>query len=143
MQYDRESNISPESTSHTHACTSDDIKEMIELISTQNPFKHQPGRSLQSFPSISKSPLDQLDVFSLHAWLTHNKKQLAANPYSCDDQPIKVKRRKKRKLFSLMKTEDLMKTLAYYDSYPITTVIVNYLPCQMQGLYLRARLQFQ
>ena len=33
MQYDRESNISPESTSLTHACTSDDI-------STQNPFKH-------------------------------------------------------------------------------------------------------
>ena len=85
MQYDGESNISPESTSHTHACTSDDIKEMIELISTQNPFKHQPGRSLQSFQSISKSPLDQLDVFSLHAWLTRNKKRLAANPYSCDD----------------------------------------------------------
>ena len=85
MQYDRESNISPESTSHTHACTSDDIKEMIELISTQNPFKHQPGRSLQSFPCISKSPLDQLDVFGLHAWLTRNKKRLAANPYSCDD----------------------------------------------------------
>ena len=44
-QYDRESNLSPESTSHTHACTSDDIKEIIEPISTQNPFKHQPGRS--------------------------------------------------------------------------------------------------
>lgn len=85
MQYDRESNISPESTSHTHACTFDDIKEMIELISTQNPFKHQPGRSLQSFPSISKSPLDQLDVFGLHSWFTRNKKRLAANPYSCDD----------------------------------------------------------
>jgi len=85
IQYDRESNISPESTSHTQACTFDDVKEMIELISTQNPFKHQPGRSLQSFPSISKGPLDQLDVFSLHAWLTRNKKRLAANPYSCDD----------------------------------------------------------
>ena len=85
MQYDRECNISPESTSHTRACTSDGIKEMIELVSTQNPFKHQPGRSLQSVPSISKSPLDQLDVFSLHAWLTRNKKRLAANPDSCDE----------------------------------------------------------
>ena len=85
MQYDRVSNISPESTSHTHACTSDDIKEMVELISTQNPFKHQPGRSLQSFPSIPKSPLGQVDVFGLHAWLTRNRKRLAANPYSCDD----------------------------------------------------------
>lgn len=85
QQYDKESNISPESTSHTHACTSDDIKEMIELISTKKPFEHQPGRTLQSFPSISKSPLDQLDVFALHSWLTRNKKRLATNPYSCDD----------------------------------------------------------
>ncbi len=85
IQYDRESNISPESTGHTHACSSDDIKEMIELISSQKPFEHQPGRSLQSFSSISKSPLDQLDVFALHSWLTRNKKRLATNPYSCDD----------------------------------------------------------
>ena len=84
-QYDRESNIPPESTSHTYACTSDDVKEMIDLISTKEPFTHQPGRILQSFPSISKSPLDQLDVFLLHSWLTHNKKRLARNPYSCDD----------------------------------------------------------
>lgn len=83
-QYDRESNITPESTSHTHACSSDDIREMIELISSQEPFQHQPGRTLPSFPSISKSPLDQLDVFALHSWLTRNKKRLASNPYSCD-----------------------------------------------------------
>ena len=49
---------------------------MIGLISIQNPFKHHPERSFQSFPSISKSPLDQLGT---------NKKRLAANPYSCDD----------------------------------------------------------
>ena len=57
----------PKSASHTYACTSDDIKEMIELISSQKPFEHQPGKSLQSFPSISKSPLDQLDIFALHS----------------------------------------------------------------------------
>ena len=84
-QYDRESNLTPESTSHTHACTSDDIREMIEIINKQKPFEHQPGRTLRSFPSISKSPLDQLDVFALHSWLTRNKKRLAANPYSCDE----------------------------------------------------------
>ena len=84
-QYDRESNIPPEATSHTYTCTSDDIKEMIDLISTTEPFEHQPGRTLKSFPSISKSPLDQLDVFLLHSWLTHNKKRLARNPYSCDE----------------------------------------------------------
>jgi len=56
-----------ESASHTYACTTDDIKEMIELISSQKPFEHQLGRSLQSFPSISKSPLDQLDVFALYS----------------------------------------------------------------------------
>lgn len=84
-QYDRECNIPPESTSHTYACSDDDIREMIELISTQEAFQHQPGRMLHSFPSISKSPLDQLNVSSLHSWLTKNKVRLANNPYSCDD----------------------------------------------------------
>ena len=84
-QYDRESNIPSEATSHTHTCTSDDIKEMIDLISTTKPFEHQSGRTLRSFPSISKSPLDQLDVFLLHSWLTQNKNRLARNPYSCDE----------------------------------------------------------
>lgn len=84
-QYDRECNIPPESTSHTYACSDDDIREMIELISTQEAFQHQPGRKLHSFPSISKSPLDQLNVSSLHSWLTKNKVRLANNPYSCDD----------------------------------------------------------
>ena len=84
-QYDRECNIPPESTSHSYACSDDDIREMIELISTQEPFQHQPGRKLHSFPSISKSPLDQLNVSSLHSWLTKNKVRLANNPYSCED----------------------------------------------------------
>ena len=84
-QYDWECNIPPESTSHTYACSDDDIREMIELISTQGPFQHQPGRKLHSFPSISKSPLDQLNVSSLHSWLTKNKVRLANNPCSCDD----------------------------------------------------------
>ena len=66
-QYDTENNIPPESTSHTYACTSDDAKEMIDLISTKEPLTHQPGRTLQIFKSISKSPLDQLDVFLLHS----------------------------------------------------------------------------
>ncbi|CAH3179477.1 unnamed protein product, partial [Porites lobata] len=84
-QYDKVSNIAPESTSHTHACTCDDVREMINIISGQKTFDFQPGRNINSFPSISKSPLDQLDVFALHAWLTRHKKRLAANPYSCDD----------------------------------------------------------
>ena len=84
-QYDRECNIPPDSTCHSYACSDDDIREMIELISTQEPFRHQPGRKLHSFPSISKSPLDKLNVSSLHSWLTKNKVRLANNPYSCDD----------------------------------------------------------
>ena len=81
-QYD--SNIASESTSHTHACTCDDVREMINITSGKNPFDFQPGRNINSFPSISTSPLDQLDVFALYAWLTWHKKRLAANPYSCD-----------------------------------------------------------
>ena len=84
-QYDRECNIPQESKSHTYACSDDDIRELIELTSTQEPFQHQPGKKLHSFPSISKSPLDELNVPSLHSWLTKNKVRLANNPYSCDD----------------------------------------------------------
>ena len=110
------SNIAPESTSHYHACTDDDVREMIDLISCQKPFQHQPGRTLKSFPSISKSPLDQLDAFALHSWQTRNKKRLASNPYSCDDFSLEEgdtdgeeeeeeeeKKKKRRKLFFLMK----------------------------------------
>ena len=71
---DQQTNVPPDSTRHTHASTTQTIKEMITILQMVNPLAHQPGRSLRSFPNISKSPLDKLDVTALHQWLTKNKK---------------------------------------------------------------------
>ena len=71
---DQQTNVPPDSTRHTHASTTQTIKEMIKILQMVNPLAHQPGRSLRSFPNISKSPLDKLDVTALHQWLTKNKK---------------------------------------------------------------------
>ena len=69
-QYDGECNIPPELTKHTHACTTDDVRDMLAIIHRNEPFKHQPGRMLNSFPEIRKTPLDKLNVSLLHSWLT-------------------------------------------------------------------------
>ena len=78
IQFDEQSNIPPESTSHTHACTTDDVKAMLEILQQIKPFQFNAGRLLNSFPQISKSPLDKLDVALLHTWLTSNRRKLFA-----------------------------------------------------------------
>lgn len=78
IQYDGQCNIPPESTSHTHACTTEDIKAMLAILQQVKPFKFQAGRTLSSFPHISKSPLDKLDVALLHTWLTSRRQKLFA-----------------------------------------------------------------
>ena len=57
---DQQTNVPPDSTRHTHASTTQTIKEMITILQMVNPLAHQPGRSSRSFPNISKSPLDKL-----------------------------------------------------------------------------------
>lgn len=83
--YDITSDIPPDSTSHTHTSTVQDIKEMIKLFDNKAPFSNQPGRAHRSFPTISKSPLDQLDVSLLHSWLTRHKRRLAKNYHANGD----------------------------------------------------------
>ena len=86
QSYDITSDIPPDSTSHTHTSTVQDIEEMITLFHNIAPFSNQPGRAHRSFPTISKSPLDQLDVALLHSWLTRHKRRLANNYHAnCDD----------------------------------------------------------
>ena len=57
---DQQTNVPRDSTRHTHASTTQTIKEMITILQMVNPLAHQPGRSSRSFPNISKSPLDKL-----------------------------------------------------------------------------------
>ena len=64
--FDKESNVPPGSTSHTHASTKEDVQDMIRILNGVEHFNYIPNRTLQSFPNIKKSPLDQLDTASLH-----------------------------------------------------------------------------
>ena len=82
---DEESNVKPDSTKHTHASSNKIVEEMINVLQAVKPFHEQPGRMLRSFPDISKSPLDRLDVTALHKWLTHNKNRLFANTFASSD----------------------------------------------------------
>ena len=85
-QYDSESNIPPELTKHTHACTTDDVRDMLVIIHRSEPFKHQPGRMLNSFSEIRKTPLDKLNVSLLHSWLTRHKRKLFADMNYTDEE---------------------------------------------------------
>ncbi|XP_028408673.1 uncharacterized protein LOC114531236 isoform X2 [Dendronephthya gigantea] len=84
--YDEMNSVPPDSTSHTHASTKEDIIEMVRIIKPLNPFKHTPKRNLQAFSSMQQSPLNNLDTSLLHTWLTRHKKRLARDTLSnCDD----------------------------------------------------------
>lgn len=75
-QYDAETNISPASSSHTHASSTEDVKEMINIVHKEKPFTPLPGRKLTSFTNIPKTPLEKLNLPLLHKWLTRHKKNL-------------------------------------------------------------------
>lgn len=65
IQFDKESNNPPDLTQHTHACTTEDVRSMIDIIQQSKPFEHQLGRQLHSFPHTSKSPIDKLHSVTL------------------------------------------------------------------------------
>ena len=85
-QYDDECGIHPESTKHTHACTTQDVKAMLTIVQQARPFQYQKGRTLQSFPNLTKSPLDQLDVALLNSWLTNHKRKLFSGVHDCNEE---------------------------------------------------------
>lgn len=59
---------------------------MPAVIHRVEPFKHLPGRMLNSFPDIKKTPLEKLDVSLLHSWLTRHKRKLFADMNCADDE---------------------------------------------------------
>ena len=74
----RERHIAHVYTLHTSLSTQEDEKEMIKLVHGQRPFAFTESRKHKSFPTISKSSLDQSDVGKLDSWLTRHKRKLAA-----------------------------------------------------------------
>ena len=83
---DKESNVTPESTKHTHASSLKVVEEIITALNGMQPFQNQPGRMLRSFPDIPKSPLDKLDINALNKWLTVNKTKLFKNAFAVTDE---------------------------------------------------------
>ena len=51
-QYGYECGIHPESTKHTHACTTQDGKAVLTIVQQAKPFQYQKGRTLNSFPKF-------------------------------------------------------------------------------------------
>ena len=75
---DKQCNIAPDYTLHTSLSKQEDEREMIDLVHSLRPFVFKAGRKHNSFPTITNSPLDQLDAVKLDAWLTKHKKKLAS-----------------------------------------------------------------
>ena len=75
---DRECHIAPDYTLHTSLSKQEDEQEMIKLVHGRKPFVFTESRKHNSFPTISKSSLDQLDVVKLDSWLTKHRRKLAA-----------------------------------------------------------------
>ena len=83
--FDDQSKVSKNSTSHTYGDCKEDVKEMVASLRNLKPFTFSPDRLHKAFPNMSKSPLDQLDPVLLERWLTKNKRKIAATPYLNDD----------------------------------------------------------
>lgn len=86
VQFDRECDIPPDSTRHTHACTTEDVRAMITIIQQTKPFVFTAGRKLLSFPQVSKSPLDKLNVSLLHSWLSNHKHKLFNGEFELNEE---------------------------------------------------------
>ena len=59
---------------------------MLTIVQQARPFQYQKGRTLQSFPNLTKSPLDQLDVALLNTWLTNHKHKLFSGVHDCNEE---------------------------------------------------------
>ena len=79
--FDDESNVSKNSTAHTYGDCKEDVKEMVASLHNLKPFSFTPDRFHKAFPTISKSPLDQVDPVKMDTWLTRSKRKLATTPY--------------------------------------------------------------
>ena len=64
-----------QSQPRTHMLVPRSVKAMWTIVQQAKPFQYQKGRTLHSFPNVTKSPLDQLDVALLNTSLiNHNHK---------------------------------------------------------------------
>ena len=79
-QFDKVSNISPESTAHTYRNAESDIRDMIGIILDLQVFDKKPGRAHPSFSSLRHSAFDNIDMVKLEKWMKSTKRKLEKNP---------------------------------------------------------------
>ena len=85
MRISTSSQASNQNNSHTYGDASTDIKQMADVLRKLRPFNFVAGRKHTAFPTISNSPLNNVDIPSLHTWLTSKKKAIANNPLLCHE----------------------------------------------------------
>lgn len=107
--FDNQCNIAPDSTKHTHKSKSEDEALMINKLKNIQPFKHQPGRQSNAFPTISKCPLDMVNVVLLDNWLKKHKSRLAESAYAeydSDDEELEEDESDQEEMYEYELTED-------------------------------------
>lgn len=75
-QFDKVSNVLPESTAHTYRNAESDIRDMIQIIQDLQVLDKKPGRAHQSFSSLPHSAFENIDITKLGKWMKVTKKKL-------------------------------------------------------------------
>ena len=60
-QFDKVSNVLPESTAHTYRNAESDIRDMIQILQDVQVFDKKPGRAHPSFSSLPHSAFENID----------------------------------------------------------------------------------
>lgn len=79
-QFDKVSNVLPESTAHTHRNAESDIRDMIRIIHDLHVFDKKPGKAHPTFPSLPRSAFENIDMIKLENWMKCTKQKLAKDP---------------------------------------------------------------
>ena len=75
-QFDKVSNVLPESTAHTYQNAESDIRDMIQILQDLQVFDKKPGRAHPSFSSLPHSAFENIDITKLGKWMKVTKKKL-------------------------------------------------------------------
>ena len=83
--FKEQAKLSMRSSSHTHKSSEDDDKIIYRDLRGLRPFKHQDGRSFETFVGISPNPTHLLDGKLFKEWLDlHNNNILMHYPVTED-----------------------------------------------------------
>ena len=75
-----------QSQPRTHMLVPRSVKAMWTIVQQAKPFQYQKGRTLHSFPNVTKSPLDQLDVALLNTSLINHNHKFFSGIHDCNEE---------------------------------------------------------